>query len=70
MSVVGLVGSVFVVVSFVAVGCLQQVPRGVFADKNFSSIVVTPVDNINATSEQCHDKYDITILTYSSLVYS
>ena len=41
-------------------------PLGCGAGRCFSRMLVMPVDNISARSEQCHDKYDITILAYSS----
>ena len=58
------VGLVFVVVSSVL--CSLLLPFLCCAGRCFSKMVVMPVDNISARSEQCHDKYDITILAYSS----
>ena len=41
-------------------------PLGCCAGKCFSRMLVMSVGNISARSEQCHDKYDITISAYSS----
>ena len=63
--VVASFGFIFVVVSSVLVGCFHMLPflpPWVLRWQVLLEYGGDPVDNISARSEQCYDKYDITIL--------